>query len=357
MRITFILSTANMSGGVRVVAIYAKLLAERGHKVVIISPPPHISRRNKVKSFLIGKGWPVTPSRLPSHLDGLNLDHRVLDCFRPPTDDDVPDSDVVIATIWYTADWVNKLSDAKGKKVYFIQHHEVAFEKSAESSYYLPLHKIVIAKWLQRVMKEKYGDDEVDIVSNAVDRGQFFAESRNKKPQPTVGFLYSPISFKGMDTTLKAIELLNVKFPDLKVITFGTYLPEEHGGLNPSIEFHYSPAQEKISELYAACDVWLTASRSEGFNLPAMEAMACRTPVISTRTGWPEEVIHNGENGYLVDFDNAQALADAVSEILLLSKPKWEKMSKNALNTVKNSSWEASTDLFESALINACHQR
>jgi hypothetical protein len=30
------------------------------------------------------------------------------------------------------------------------------------------------------------------------------------------------------------------------------------------------------------CDAWMTCSRSEGFNLPALEAMACRTPVVLT---------------------------------------------------------------------------
>src|SRR5208282_5263036 len=48
----------------------------------------------------------------------------------------------------------------------------------------------------------------------------------------------------------------------------------------------------------------LTASRSEGFNLPAMEAMACRTPVVSTRTGWPAEAVKTGINGVLVDVED-----------------------------------------------------
>ena len=41
------------------------------------------------------------------------------------TDVDVPDGDLIIATWWETAEWVNALSPNKGAKVYFIQHHEI----------------------------------------------------------------------------------------------------------------------------------------------------------------------------------------------------------------------------------------
>src|SRR5665811_1910895 len=126
MRITFVLPTVDMSGGIRVVAIYAKVLTARGHEVILVSPPPQEVRfRNKVKSFLKRNGWPNTVRAFPSHLDGSGLDHRILDRWRPVTDDDVPDADVVIATWWETSEWVSALAPDKGAKVYFIQHHEV----------------------------------------------------------------------------------------------------------------------------------------------------------------------------------------------------------------------------------------
>jgi len=49
-----------------------------------------------------------------------------------------------------------------------------------------------------------------------------------------------------------------------------------------------------------------------------MEAMTCRTPVVSARTGWPEEAIVRGYNGILVNVDDVNALADGVSQILRL---------------------------------------
>src|SRR5438105_4096972 len=99
MRITFILPFAGTAGGTRVVATYADRLRQRGHQVVVVSTP----RRDpgfasKLRSLAKGNGW---PARLgPSHFDHVDVEHRIIDRFRPMTDSDVPDADVIIATWW-----------------------------------------------------------------------------------------------------------------------------------------------------------------------------------------------------------------------------------------------------------------
>ncbi len=349
MKITFVLPPVNMSGGIRVAAIHARLLATRGHEVVLVSPPPRPKKpplRQRLRPSLFGNARRAAPR---SHLDGSGLDHRVLEVWRPVVDDDVPDADVVVATWWETAEWVSRLSPAKGAKVYFIQHHEVfewlAHERS-RATYRLPMHKVVVAEWLRRVMAETYGDRDVDVVANSIDHVQFHAPPRGKQPRPTVGFLYSNVKFKGVDVTLQAIELLRQRVPDLRVVAFGSAKPPRPLA---GVEFHAEPPQDRLRELYAECDVWLTASRTEGFNLPAMEAMACRTPVVSTRTGWPEEAI-DGENGALVDVDDAPALAAAAQRLLALPDAAWRRASEAAFETVRHSSWDRAGDLFEAAL-------
>lgn len=358
MRINLVLPPVNMSGGIRVIAVYAKLLTERGHKVVLISPPNKLfSIKEKIITFIKFRGWPKNEQNCNSHLDGLGLEHRVVDKYRPITDADVPDADVTIATFWYTVEWVEKLQKNKGAKIYFIQHHEVHHYLPLDrvhNTYRLPFHKIVIAEWLRKVMDHTYGDTCVDLVPNAVEHSLFHAPVRGKQCRPTVGFMYSGHGFKGVPVTLKAIEILRKKIPDLRAVCFGMHRPDRRTPLAPWIEFHYSPPQNMLRAYYAICDVWLTASRSEGFNLPAMEAMACRTPVVSTKTGWPEEAIVDGKNGYLVEIGDAQGLADAANKILALDEGDWECMSENAFDTVVNCNWERSTDLFEQALQRAC---
>lgn len=328
-----------------------------GHTVCIVSPPPPATPlRRKIKAWLSGRGWPEASLEPTSHLDGSGVAHHVLDRWRPVSDKDVPSADVVIATWWVTAEWVNALSPAKGAKTYFIQHHEVFPNMPVvrcQATYRLPLHKIVIAPWLKKVMRDEYGDDVVDLVPNSVDRSQFYAPVRDKQRAPTVGFLYAHDSLKGVGTALSALRIVRDRIPGLRLVCFGSVHPVPELPLPEGAEFFFSPPQDELRDLYARCDVWLTASRSEGFNLPALEAMACRTPVVATRTGWPEDAVKTGWNGYLVDVDDVAGLADGVSWVLSRNNEDWKILSANAYDTATQGSWEDSAKLFEKALEHA----
>lgn len=359
MRITLVLPTPNMSGGIKVVAIYARLLAARGHIVTIISrAPSRPSLVRKLASVMLGKGWPRNPDTM-SHLDGLAIDHRVLEARSAVSDTEVPDADVVVATWWETAEWIADLAPTKGAKAYFIQGHEVfpfLPVDRVRATYRLPLHKIVIARWLQEIMHQEYGDHRVDLVPNGVDHDQFNAPPRGRQARPTIGFLHHENFLKGMDVALAVLASLKARIPDLHVICFGSQKPSGTHPLPVWVEFIHSPAQTAIKDIYARCDVWLTASRSEGFNLPAMEAMACRTPVVSTRTGWPAEAIIDGWNGMLAEVDDVSGLVHGLETILSLPDSNWRQVSEQAFQTVADSSWECSVKNFEIALANACRR-
>ena len=360
MRITFIQGTVDMSGGVKVVAIYSKALAQMGHDVRVISTPARsLPLASKLRSWFDGLGWPSDQVRQPSHYDGSGIDHHILDRWRPVTDNDVWDGDVVIATWWETAEWVNLLGRKKGAKAYFVQGHEIFPYLPVErcrATYSLPLHKIVVAQWLKNLMNLQYGDRIVDVVPNSVDRSQFFAPARGKQSYPTVGFLYSTAPCKGLDVTLAAIRILRERIRDLRVVTFGSQHPTDHLPLPKSTEFHLAPPQHRIRDLYSKCDAWMTCSRSEGFNLPALEAMACRTPVVATRTGWPEESVKTGRNGVLVDVDDVSAVADGVEWLLSRTDAEWQAVSSAAYTTSSTGSWQESAQMFERALKHACER-
>jgi len=357
MRITFVLPTVAMTGGIKVIVIYAQKLMQNGHIVKLVSPPPSSTPfRAKIRSLLTGRGWPVDAKSHPSQFDGAGLDHTILDRWRAVADDDVPDADVVVATWWETAEWVNALGSTKGAKVYFIQGHEVfpylPIERS-RATYRLPLHKVVVARWLQQLMNLEYQDPIVDLVPNSVDHAQFFASLRDKQAFPTVGFLYSNATTKGLDVLVSALGAVRQKVPHLQLVAFGSEIPPTSLALPEGTEFLYRPPQDEIRNIYARCDVWVTASRSEGFNLPAMEAMACRTPVVSTRTGWPEEAVKSGWNGVLVDVDDVDALARGIEWVLSQTDQAWRTLSSNAFATVAESSWDVSATMFEKALVHA----
>jgi glycosyltransferase involved in cell wall biosynthesis len=362
MKITFVTPGWGLSGGDRVIAIYAERLRKRGHDVLLVAPgkrSPGPWRR--FKDLLKGKGWGT------EHDEATHLSNDVprvrLDRPRPVTDQDVPDADVVVATWWETAEWVAKLSPQKGAKVSFIQHYEVFFDAPkarVDAVWRLPLHKITISKWLVDLAREEFGDDKVSLVFNSVDTAQFHAPPRGKEPVPTIGMLYSPnIGWKGTDVCLDALKKMTVK--PSRVVAFSGSVRDPgvppHPSLPPGSSFHYRPAQDHIKDIYAECDVWLCGSRGEGFHLPPLEAMACRCPVVSTAVGGPSDIVKDGVNGYVVPIEDSTALAERLDRVLSLADEAWRAMSDAAYATATRYTWDNATELFEQGLQEAIARR
>ncbi len=353
MKITFVLPTLSLTGGIRVVSIFAELLRKRGHEVFVISVPhAQASLRRQVKSLLRGRGWISTPENEPSFFDNLGVEQKITDRSRPIEDKDVPDADVVVATWWETAEWVAKLSPSKGAKAYFIQHHEVFDylpEGRVEATWMLPMHKITISQWLVDLARTKYEDSQVSLAPPTVDTKQFYACPRNKQSVPTIGMMYSTTYWKGTDIALKAFSLASKKNPNLRLVAFGTDAPSSELPLPINAEYVIQPDQDKLKDYYAKCDAWLLASRSEGFGLPIIEAMACRTPVISTPAGAAPEILSGG-SGILVRPEDPEAMAKAIEGICQLPNAEWRALSEAAYAKVVNYTWEDATDHFEAGL-------
>lgn len=360
MRITFVLPVIAQNGGIRVVGIYAEKLRALGHEVTVVSrmPQQHSLLRRGLNR-LRGKATRHDP-KATAFLDPIGKAHHLIPWKFPIDARDVPDADLIVATWWRTAFEVAALPPEKGRKVYFVQHHEVHKELPwdlSAGSYYLPLKKITIADWLVDTMAQRYGDPDVVKVENSVDTVQFNAPVRDRNTRPRVGFLYSPTYFKGVDVSLKAIEIARAQVPDLQVLAFGAHPPSTDLPLPEGCEFHLLPAQDKLWDLYAKCDVWLFGSRAEGFGLPILEAMACRTPVVATRSGAAPDLIEDGRNGYLVDVEDTEGLGAHLIDVLSLSPGDWRAMSDAAYAQVHSYSWDDAARAFEAALRDALEER
>lgn len=315
-----------------------------GHQVFVISQPKRkASLKERVKRVLKGQGGSRKNNKEESYFDGLTtVNHRILEICRPVVDDDVPDADAIVATWWETAEWVARLSLKKGRKYYFVQHHEIHEHlpmERARATYSLPLQKITISRWLAKIMADEYGDTGVPIIPNSVDTGFFSSPVRGKNTEPTVGFMYSTRHYKGCDITIKALEILQARLPNIRILSFGSDPVTGELPLPANTEFHLRPPQPLIPEIYAACDCWIMGSRSEGFGLPLLESMACRTPVVASRAGAAPELLGQG-GGVLLEENTPQAMAEAVLQILELAPDDWRQMSTAARRIATAFSWD-----------------
>jgi glycosyltransferase involved in cell wall biosynthesis len=85
-------------------------------------------------------------------------------------------------------------------------------------------------------------------------------------------------------------------------------------GLQSLVRFTGFVPDTDLRHLYSAADTLVLPSFYEGFGLPALEAMACGTPVIASNAGALPEVV--GDAGLLFDPRSADALTHALSRVL-----------------------------------------
>jgi len=347
MKITFITGYwVNLAGGTRVISIYAEYLHRCGHEVLVVCPKrrsPGV--RDQLRSLLKGNGTIKPNQNEGSHFDGLTVPRKVLDHIAPVTNIDVPDADVVMACWWETAEWVLNLSPSKGRKFYFMQDYGTRGQELEKlvPTWEMELEMITISKWLQQLVLSYVPDASITTVLNSVDFNVFHAEPRSKQKAPTFGFVYVEKPDKGYDTVLDAFRLAREMNPSLRLLLFGPSTPDCQ--LPTGTQFHLSPSDEEVRRLYASCDAWLFASVIEGFGLPILEAMACRTPVIATPAGCSVDVIDE-TNGIIIPSQDPAAMADAMLAISKLSEDKWRILSDNAHNSISSYTWDDAAGKF-----------
>ncbi len=97
--------------------------------------------------------------------------------------------------------------------------------------------------------------------------------------------------------------------------------------------------QQELLAIYDRHGIFLCPSLFEGFGKVFLEAMARGLCVIGTHAGGMPDVIRDGEHGFLVGFNDAQAIVQRMSA-LWADAPKAVQMSADAARTARDYSWQ-----------------
>jgi D-inositol-3-phosphate glycosyltransferase len=141
---------------------------------------------------------------------------------------------------------------------------------------------------------------------------------------------------KGIETLVRAIAKSNLRGnADLRLIIAGGYRPGESDGIERDriesivkelgIEslttFPGRLTESDLPIYYAAANVCVVPSHYEPFGLVAIEAMACRTPVVASKVGGLQFTVIPEVTGLLAPPQDEDAFAQAIDRIL--SNPVW----------------------------------
>ena len=92
--------------------------------------------------------------------------------------------------------------------------------------------------------------------------------------------------------------------------------------------------QDAVEEILSVCDLFIMPSESESFGLAALEAMACKVPVITSNAGGLPELNINGVTGYMDPVGDVDAMAKHAIEILG-DDVRLSQFKENALKRAK----------------------
>ncbi len=298
MRITYLLEpVAEIWGGFKSVLEAADQLTRRGHQVMVRSR-----------------------SGPPDWMD-LECDFGTVANFAP---ENVPDSDIVVATLWSTV--APAAQCGKGKPVHFVQSYEglaplpTASQDDIDAAYRLEgVSRITISKHLQRLLQERLGC-EARLVRYMVNHDVMYPSPREPSNPVRVG-LVGPyaVDWKDIRTGIEACNLASKAGLDLEVVRITNMPPHQlEKNLSFPVEWHVNVPPDRMGELYRSMDVFLGTSRGEeeGFFLPAVEAMACGIPAVLT-----EIPCHHGYgDGQYALFVTPKSPVDMAEALVLAAK-------------------------------------
>ncbi len=202
-----------------------------------------------------------------------------------------------------------------------------------------PFHKPVISKALKSASKiilvsnklrkslleiEPSVSQRMVVIPNFIDTSSFRPAEKQLPAEPFRFFSLGNLEHvKGMDILIEAFGILkkNIDTPvKLKIGGRGSLMAAlknqtRRAGIENDIIFTGKLTRSQVIDQMQNSHAFVLASRFEAFGVVFIEALATGLPVISTKSGGPEEIINN-ENGFLAELEDPIKLAETMEYMI-----------------------------------------
>jgi len=182
------------------------------------------------------------------------------------------------------------------------------------------------------IEKEKIRPDQVMVIKNGIELWpikepikEILTRLRAELGLRSGDFVYLSVgrvtSEKGHTYLLEAVPKVLAHYPDHTVFIIAgegqlrRSLEEKAATLGINNVVHFLGSRTDIQDLLTLADVFVMPSLSEGLPLALLEAMSVGLPVVASRVGGIEAVVSHGENGYLFEPKDIEAISSALIKI------------------------------------------
>ncbi|MCL4268011.1 MAG: glycosyltransferase family 4 protein [Anaerolineales bacterium] len=154
---------------------------------------------------------------------------------------------------------------------------------------------------------------------------------------------------KGPDILVATASKLKKDIPELLVLLVGPARGYVKAGLEQAgVRYIHIPQQPypQIGKIFSALDMYLISSRQEGGPKAVLESMASGIPLVTTRVGHAMDIVINGQNGWITDVGDVEALTAHSLEIYNASSSDIQPILENARKVAEENSYEKQTSLW-----------
>lgn len=204
---------------------------------------------------------------------------------------------------------------------------------------------------------------KVQVVGNGVDLQKFYPMPRREAraglglpdDAPVLVSVGGLCERKGFHRVIEQLPALRQQHPGLVYLVVGGPSPEgdmtaelqrqvASAGLRDAVRFLGPLPPERVREPLSAADVFVLATRNEGWANVFLEAMACGLPVVTTDVGGNAEVVCRPELGSVVPFGDGEKLRAAIDAGLC---HPWDRMASRRY--AQDNTWDRRVEVLLAA--------
>jgi glycosyltransferase involved in cell wall biosynthesis len=187
-------------------------------------------------------------------------------------------------------------------------------------------HLIAVSDAIKEELIGKYSinSDKITSIPNGVDIDTHYRTNEKiydkNEDEFILGFLGRMTIGKGAKLLLPILRKVKKEIPNIKLLTAGDdlntkgeiiQLIQDYGLSENIVDFGYIYDIQKKNSFFSSLDIFLLPSSHEGMNLTLLEALACQTPVLTTK----EAITFEHDNTFVTTTRNVKDMADKVIEL------------------------------------------